>query len=246
MRRFGKLLLFIFAVLFLQVSVVSAASKCDYSEQVELNNAVANIKVSYEEAEALIDPSLKLESGAGDKDTYYNYFKVQIYNVPENIYLKVTNDINNEIKYLQYKDSESGVITFNWEDLDKVVTFTFTAYSNNKTNCPNEVYRIITLTLPRYNSYSEMARCSGNESYYLCQKYITDIEDVDFETFMQKVEEFENSEDENDYDNNKVENDRNLSDFIKNNIIIIGIISTIVVISGVVAVVIVIKRRRSR
>ena len=55
MKKFGKLFLALFISIFCSISVVNAASKCSYDEQAKLNNAVANIKVSYEEAEEVMN-----------------------------------------------------------------------------------------------------------------------------------------------------------------------------------------------
>ena len=249
MKKFGKLFLAVFVALFSSITIVNAASKCDYDEQVELNNVAANIKVSYEEAEEKIDPSLVIGAYGGESEAMYYYFKVQIYNMPENVYLKITNDVNNEVKYLYYRDSQSGVVSFDWKDLDKVVNFTITAYSNEKTSCPNEEYRVIYLTLPRFNTYSDRAKCSENEDFYLCQKYITSVEEIDEATFEKEFIAFSNSkieeEKKQEEELNKTWYDK-LDDFIEENKITIIVISTIIVVGGVVTTVIVIKKRRSR
>lgn len=248
MKRFGKMLLFVLTILFLQVNVVNAASKCDYNEQVELNNLAADIKVTYEEAEGEIDPSLIIgASGATEPATYY-YFKVLIYNLPDNLYLKITNDVNDEVKYLHYSNAKDGVIEFDWEDLNKVANFTITVYSSANSSCPNEEYRVIYLTLPRYNEYSARAKCTDKESFYYCQKYITTEEEIDEKTFEEKLLAFESEEiikHEQEEEANKNWIDRFI-DTIKENKITVGIASTIIVIGGVVAIVIVIKKRRSR
>lgn len=248
MKKNLRILLVVLIALILRLNPVNAASKCDYSEQVELNNAVANIKVSYEEAEGQVDSSLLLPNDSGSSNAKYYYFKVQVYNLTEDFYLKITNDINEEAKYLRYGDSESGVIEFDWKDLDEVANFTITVYSSNTTGCPNEEYRIISLTLPRYNRYSSYAVCNENENFYLCQKYITEIEDVDYTTFRNKLEAYEKKviiEEEKKQEANKSFKEK-VFDFIKENKMTVIAVSTIIVIGGVVTTVIVVKKRRSR
>lgn len=248
MGKIKRILLLLVVAVFFGINPVNAASKCDYNEQVELNNAAANIKATYEEAKGKVDPSLIIGAAGGNDEAIYYYLKVQIYNLTEDVYLRITNDVNNEVKYLHYKDSQSGVIEFDWKDLDKVVNFTITVYSSTNTNCPNEEYRKINLTLPRYNKYSDRVNCINNESFYLCQKYITSTEEIDEATFDEKLTAFINktTEEENIRNEaNKTWNEK-VSDFIKENKVTIIVISTIIVIGGVVTTVIVIKKRRSR
>ena len=249
MKKFGKLFLALFISIFCSISVVNAASKCSYDEQAKLNNLVGNIKVSYEEVEAKIDESLVGGYYGSEEEAVYYYFKVQVYNMTEDVYLKITNDVSNEVKYLNYDESQSGVVEFDWYDLDKVVNFKINVYSSNKTSCPNEQYRIIDLTLPRYNSYSKSVRCEDAESFYLCQRYITDEEEIDENTFYEKLTAFENKTKQEE-EIKKAEENRNifekLSDFIEENKITVIVISTIIVLTGVVTTVMVIKKRRSR
>ena len=54
----------------------------------------------------------------------YNYFKVSIINISENFYVEISNDYNRDKLVYQYKDTQDGVITFDWKNLDKVTTFT--------------------------------------------------------------------------------------------------------------------------
>lgn len=243
------MLLIILAVIFLQINVVSAASKCDYNEQVELNNTAANIKVSYEEAVGMDNSVDGLPSDVGDMPSNeYLYFKVQIFNVTEDVYVKVTNSQNNDVKYLNYNESQSGVLTLDWKDLDNVVDFTITVYSSASTGCPNEELRIINLTLPRYNWLSGIAGCSGNEEFYYCQKYILSKEDISENEFAVKLEEYVNKKNKEDVQDEEKEISfgEKLGNFIKENKVTIIIISTVIVVGGVVTSVIVIKKRRSR
>lgn len=249
MKKFGKMFLAVILAIFSSITVVNAASKCSYEEQAELNNAVANIKVSYEEAEGFYEyESDDLDESGGPEDAVYYYLKVHVYNIPENTYIKVTNDVNNEVKYLQYKDSESGVVSFDWNDVEKVANFIFTVYSNNKTGCPNEEYRIINLTLPRFNRYSKLTVCDDKEDFYLCQRYVSSNEEISDSSFNEEYTTYINkkiTEEEIKKEENKTLTDK-VKGFIGDNKITILVISTAIVVAGVVTTVIVIKKRRSR
>lgn len=247
MYKIKKVVLLVVLAVFIQLNPVNAASTCDYNEQAELNNAVANIKATYEEAEELVADLGPGESGENDQ-IINEYFKLTFYNLSEDFYLKITNDYNNEVKYIRYNDVQSGVATYDWKETSEIVNFKITIYSSDSTSCPNEEYRIITLSTPRYNSYWNSAKCTGNESFYLCQKYITENEEIDDATFKEKLEAFENKKAEDvkeEEEKNKTLSDK-ISDFIGENKITIIMVATIVVVGGVVTMVIVIKKRRSR
>ena len=248
MKKFRKLFLVLFVVFFSSFIDVNAASKCDYNKQAELNNLAANIKISYEEAEAKVSEENLLPNDSGEVgDATYEYFKITIYNMAEDFYLKITNDYNSEVKYLNYQNTESGVATFDWNNLDKITNFKIEVYSSNATGCPNEEYRIIYLTTPRLNDYSGLSKCYGNEDFYLCQKYTLE-EEISLEEFDKALDQYQSKKE---VIEEKKENQDNglfdkINDFIENNKAIVIVISTIIVIAGVVTTVIVIKKRRSR
>ena len=247
MKKFGKILLLFFVMIFLPINVVKAASKCDYNEQAKLNNDVADIKITYEEAEGFTGEILESEGG-GTFEESYNYFKITIYNLTEDFFVRISNDYNKEVKYIRYSDLIDGVGIYEWTHLDKVTKFTFKVYSSNKTGCANEEYRIAYLTTPRLNVFYNNAICTGKESFYLCQKYVTEDE-IDYTTFMNEVNSFSTGESDNTLDDTVNDNKTfldNVRDFVNENKVTIGIVSTLIVIGGVVAVVIVIKKRRSR
>lgn len=247
MRKFWNRFLFVIAMVLVPINVVNAASKCDYNEQAKLNNDVADIKITYEEAEGSTGEILELEGGGNFEETY-NYFKITIYNLTESFFVRISNDYNNEVKYIRYSDLIDGVGIYEWSHLEKVTKFTFKIYSSNETGCANEEYRIVYLTTPRLNTFYNNALCTGKESFYLCQKYVTE-EEVDYTTFMSEVNSFSPDEKEDD-SQGTVNDDKtffdNIREFVSENKLTIGIVSTIIVIGGGVAIVIVIKKRRSR
>ena len=130
MYKIKKVLLLGILVAFTQLSSVKAASTCDYNEQAELNSAVANIKATYEEAEKKTGVMIPQEDGGATEESF-EYFKITFYNLTEDFYLKITNDYNNEVKTITYSDSESGVGTYEWSNLNAVTNFTIKVYSSN-------------------------------------------------------------------------------------------------------------------
>lgn len=158
-----KILTFL-TIMLLFTTKVSAASLCDYKEQSELNGKAANIKATYEIIE---------EKGEGEEGTYINYnININITNLIEDFYIIVKNDYTNEEKIYRNSDTLNNILTIRWDNIDKVTNFTIQIYSSNKTNCPDELYTTLFLTLPRYNRYSIKTDCIEYEKFYLCQKFV--------------------------------------------------------------------------
>ena len=94
-----------------------------------------------------------------------------------------------------------------------------------------------------------MGYCNGNEDFYLCQKYITEVDEIDLTTFSNKLNSFLAKKNNGELNEDVDKDDswfNQLTDFIKEYKVPIIIISTLIVVGGVVAIVIVIKKRRSR
>ncbi len=246
MCRFKKICFSLLAFLFMASDGKAASSMCEAKEIAELNREVVNIKGSFEEAEGELNPSefpipdeiLGTEAEA-DYVGKYNYFKVSIINISENFYVEISNDYNRDKLVYQYKDTQDGVITFDWKNLDKVTTFTVKVYSSDQTNCPDELYRTITISLPRYNEFYDYTLCERASDYYLCEKYV-DYGEVDFGTFVSNITRHIEQKEKEEEEEAKKE------DFVskhKTILIINGVI--VVVITGVVVAVIIKKRRSS-
>jgi len=117
-----KVCVYIILLSFLFIGIKSVdASICTYSEQAQLNQKAAKIKVVYEEATGILDPSL-YDCQADNEDpescnASYNYFVVSILNMTEDFYITVQNNINNKQKTYYYSDAKDGMISFDWEEI---------------------------------------------------------------------------------------------------------------------------------
>lgn len=199
-----KKILLIFIVLFSFNIHASAASICSYKEQTELNSKAANIKVSYEEKEIILHNE--------DMDTTKKVFEISIFNIIEDFYVIVKNNKNNSEMLFRGSDTTDGIAKFTWDDLSEVANFTFQVYTTEKTNCPDERFKTIYLTTPRYNIYYDREICSKLKEFYLCEKYVT-FDEVDANEFSIKLKEYQ--EEISKIDNNKEEdnktNDKDIS-----------------------------------
>lgn len=222
---------------------VLASSSCSYSEQAELNNISANVKATYEieeiKTETLPDP----DDIDDVIEIYEKKVKVNILNVTDEIYIKVTNNQNDETLMFYSRDARNGIISFYQNQVDTIVNYTIEVYAN-KYKCAGELYKKLTLTTPMYNDYSELEACSNNPDFYYCQEYITTSQ-ISYSEFFEKVQKYEKKEEEK---KQEQENSfwENLKEFYRDNKIVINVIGTIVVIGGVTATVILVKKRRSR
>lgn len=228
----------------LNLNVVDATSLCTFEEQSRLNKVAASVKAVYEEAEEKLDPSLFIVTEETEDGDFYDlYFKIIFTNITEDMYVKVTNDYNDEIKFIRYSDTTNGSYTLNWYELDSVVRFTYEVYSSDKTKCKDEKYFTNYLVTPKYNDFHTSIICEGITDYLPCQKYIT--VDMEYSEQYNKIVDYVKNEQENqkDLDENKKWYEI-IGDFVKQHKKAFVAGSSIIVIAGVATIVVVIKRKR--
>ena len=238
---FFAILIFLFST-----KVVSAA--CDVTETNRLNGLAVSVRSDYEEIYEVLDPNdYDLPDGTNDNEVSELkkvLFKVNIYNVTEDLYVVVHNSVTNETKKYTYGDSKDGIISFTWSDIYSIVNYTITVYSSSKTGCPDTKLHTLYQTTPKYNEYSSLAACEGAEKFYLCYKYIA-VETTDFSDFISKVEEYKKGQINEKGEEINPENKKNESFIRKHKT---GIMITIVgiLIAGGGTVVVVANRRNGK
>ena len=242
----GILLAVLLCFLFIGSKPVSA-SICTYSEQAQLNKDVANIKVIYEEATGILDPSLyDCQADNGDLsecNASYDYFVVSVLNMTEDFYITVRNNIDNTRTTYYYSDAKDGVISFDWEGILNVTTFTIDVFSSSETSCPRENYRTIYFTTPRKNLYYYYGQCQQNPEYYLCQKYVT-FDDITFYEFIEKINNHNEEKKEEPKEEAPQTIPQKVIEYITNNSFTIIVVVGAIVIATVLVVTIVKKRKK--
>lgn len=230
---------------------VDAASKCSYEKQVELNKTASGVKMTYEEADGVVDPSeyVPLEGFEDDPNAqlHYTYFKISLVNITEDIYVKVENSITEDVKFIEYKDTTNGTFTFDLNNIGNVTMFKYTIYSSTKTDCSNEILIKGTMTTPMYNRYHTDQKCEKIPDFSMCQKYV--MTDFTYEDFRKKVDSYIEKQNKKEDKKEKKENEKflnNITNFIKDNKIWFITGGGVLIVGGVVTSVIVIKKRRSR
>lgn len=243
--------MFLLALLFLIPNYVKAASSCSYSEQAELNEIVSHVNANYEIVDVykgkVYDLDHPDENGyIKEVDYYIKAFNINILNITEDIYVKVSNNYNDEVKTFRYSDAQDGVITFQTTEVENLITYTIEVYSN-KYACAGEMFRKLTLTTPLYNNYSERPQCEGNKDFYYCQEFITS-ENISYTEFVEKINKYTEQkqvEVEKQQEENKNFFEK-LKKFYKDNAIVINSVGVAIVVMGVATTVVLIKKKRSR
>ena len=243
MRKIG----IVFLILVCFISTVKAASLCSYEKQVELSKSAINVKMSFEEEEGVREPGTYYPPEGVDPETYeakYDYFKLKIVNLDENVYVKLENSTNKDIKYIKYEDTNEGTFEIDWKDLTKVTTFTYTIYTSDKTYCPNEELKKGYLTVPMYNRYHLNDRCAEYPEHKFCQKYVT--YDLSGELFYETLDSYILKENDKKNNEKKEESKSGIIGFVKNHKYTLGIGISILIVVGVAAGVLLAKKRRSK
>lgn len=193
MKNKKNYLLLLIAVLFLGIATVHASdtSTCDTVTKGKLRQSASNIKANYiVEEESITD---NLEEG---EQTYTNrYLVIKIYNLSTGMYVEVQSSVPSVSNvqtvsktYYRTDMSPDGSISLRQDNFPYLVNYKITVYASVDSPCSGTVLRKINITLPKYNSYSNLDICDGLEDYYLCQEYIT--YDIDDKSFLTKLNEY--------------------------------------------------------
>lgn len=226
----------------LNINSVKAASLCSVEDQARLNKIAGSVKAVYEEAQEELDPSSYISNiETGEGPFYTSYFNIIFTNVTKDIYVKITNDYNDEVKFIRYQDTEEGTYSFRWNNIDEIVRFTYEVYSSNDTSCRDEKYFTNYLVTPKYNKFHDYLICEGIEDYLPCQKYIS--VDMEFDEQQNKIEEYLKVEDDKKEDKDKAWYEK-IGEFVKEHKTAFIAGGSIIVIAGVATVVVKMKRKR--
>lgn len=158
MKKCFYLLLTIIITSFISFSVKAEETKCTYSNKNKIRKEASNVKATYD--------IKKNEDG-----TYY--FNFYIYNVNENIYVSITNNVTNETYDVFYGETDHGTYSFIDNDLVTIKKYTM-AIKGMGYGCTGEL-RKINITKPRYNDISELRICQMEEvdDTLFCEPWVT-------------------------------------------------------------------------
>lgn len=243
MKKENIFLMIIMAVsTFMFTSTVFAAEKektCTAMQLGELRELASNIKVTYFPRTMIVDTSEDIETGA----TKYTarYIDIKIYNMHSKLYIDVQNDSNFKDVVSIANLASDGTITFRQDMVSKKVNYVFKVMSDEY-GCQGNTLRTIKLSLPMYNSYSELEICSEIPEYYLCQEFVTSP--VDGATFYDKVDAYKAKlleQNKNNGEDNTGGINKTFASASKYKYLIVGVIVAL----GVIITIVIIKRREN-
>lgn len=244
-------------VALVSIQNVNAASTCDYSEQVELNNIASTVKGYYTIEKKVMNVNGNVEEGIDPNDSriedvdsaYYvqTVANVSINNLTSDIYMVVTNNKGFSNTY-HYDNTLNGEVSIFAGELNEVVTYTVTIYSN-RSNCPDEELRKMEIVVPMRNEYALSSMCARIPDYEYCKEYIvapfladsstiTNSISKEYEKYSKDLQEQEEKQNQSFFE--KIE------EFIKENKIIIYSVLGIIIIAGVIVTIVILKKKRSR
>ena len=241
--------------LLLSFQSVSAASTCDYQEQVELSNIASTIQSNYEVQRVIRDNQDKIVTDVDletameqNSDYYVDYIlNVHVLNVTDDVYVNISSSVGmNQTFY--YQDTSNGEISLDGGNLNEIITYKVTVFSN-KLTCPGEALRTIEFVTPMRNIRAYSNDCSSIPDFEYCKEYITApflASDIEIEqSIAEAYARYQNNVQIEEEEKNKSFFEK-LGDFLEKNKILIGSIVGIIIVVGALTIIVMINKRRSR
>lgn len=159
MKRFyGFFVVIIIFTCFITNVYAEEDTTCNFSSKASLQKSAYSVEMS---------PTIK-------KDASGNYyFEISVYNVTDDIYVTVTNDINDENLIISNEITTNNSYSFTVYDIESIINYEFHVGAL-KYGCTDEL-RKISYVKPRYNRLSELDICKKDElaDYNYCQTWVT-------------------------------------------------------------------------
>ncbi|HOB25566.1 MAG TPA: hypothetical protein PKG93_00235 [Bacilli bacterium] len=182
---------------------------------------------------------------------YQTGLRVTITGITGNIYLVLTNDIDDVVQTYHNADATDGKVTFDVLDILDFRTYTVQVYSDNS-ECSGTLYRQFKFTLPRYNESSTSMKCvdmkaAGKANAYCDDVTYVSVDDEDNmvdslkEDYANFIAEEEAKEEEK--DTGIVAQTTN---FVKDNTLYVIIGGVVLVVIIITIVIVIIKKRRNK
>lgn len=186
MKSIVKLLLGV--MLFSSINVYAAT--CSGTDLEKVNKAANSIKTNYAINEGKVSNEQEIvDDMAVTKYDVLPSINFTIYNITNDIFLKITNDINQDETIVTYSLTDNGKYSFSTNDMYIKMTYYIEVFSNLD-SCKADSISKITLKKPYYNQNVSAEVCIENPEVPMCQKYITEDTGADVITIDEKVREY--------------------------------------------------------
>lgn len=198
--------LYFFVLFVLLVKPINIKASCTIQEKAKLKQIVSNINISYDYV---------IQNNRAS-------FSLRFNNVNSQIYFK------DEFGNLYYGNDLGEVILYNYPAGN---SYTFDFYGVNA--CDYDSVGKLYATLPSYNPYYMLSVCDDAKEYSLCQKWVS--HSLSRNEFIKNVNNYKNSINENP-DDNVVDKDISIIDFVLNFIRMYGVYILIVITISIVTI----------
>lgn len=188
-----------------------------------------------------LETDLNGDGELGEMDLYGEVLKVSFTGLSEDMYLVVTNNLDDKERIFTKNDIKDGKIEFVEEETAEVRTYNVKVYSDVET-CQGALFREFTFKVPRANEYYKTMFCLENTSLDVCAPFIfeDDANTVVEKYNAAKAEVIKKNNEETNKQNEEKKN-KTIIDTVKDNYVYI--IIAVAVITIIVVGVLVIRRR---
>lgn len=227
-----------------EIAVKTDNIVCDNNNYIEDSKKV---KTSFEEILDYkvgtmdeLETDLNGDGVIGEMDLIAQVLKVTITGLPDNMYLIVTNDVDDNERIFNKDSKENGVISFIEEETSEIRTYDVKVYAGED-NCQGSLFREFTFTIPRSNEYSKTVFCLQNPDLDVCAPFIYDDDATKIVEKFNKAQKDVADKKQKEQEQNKETKNETIIEKVKNNYIVV--IIAVVVIAIVIIGVLVIRRR---
>ena len=226
-----KYIFLLLNIILFSISFKVNASTCSNERVMELTSLANNVNADYDMYDVYL-------SDTEEDELTVQAFRIRIYNITNDLNVKVSSDRYRDLYYHFSDMSSDGILYVDSGYPDEITNYEIYVRSNDS-NCQNEVLRTITVTVPMRNRFADTEECKNNREYYMCEEYTTsDFSNVSSSQFMEKVNEYVANKEKK-----EAENQRNLlKEFLniirrhKTMLIIFGIVLVLFIIISIIVI----------
>ena len=190
MKRMNNIFTYTIVALICFVSLIVKvqAAECSAVDKNEIKAKASNVRINYVPG---IENVKTKDFDDREVDAQSRYIDIKIFNLSSDLFMRVKSSDDNikiDETLVDYRNmGPDGAITIRVPALDIVQEYVFEVFSYSD-NCKGEIVRTIRLTIPKYNTYSQLDICSDIKEFYLCQEYITF--DINKDRFFDQVNDY--------------------------------------------------------
>lgn len=182
-----KKLVLVFMPIIMFFSFINFAyAECDYETKAKINNAAGTIKAEYQTFE--YNNNYYDETYGEEVSESYWYGLIHIYNLSDDVYVKVIDNNGNSKDYTSDDVAADGVIYVGTGMANEVKKYKIEVYATDP-SCIDDVIRTIDITIPRYNVFSTYSQCDEYPDYYYCSEFVF-LDNIPETEFYRGIEDY--------------------------------------------------------